>query len=78
MAGESSIKLFLGMGRRGERLKAAIRQKANENFFGNMSRLLILDFCEKYGYDLHTGLFKKVSTGAPKSVEKPAEEEEKK
>lgn len=52
---ESSIKIFIGTDAVGKRIKAAIKKVAEEKYFGSMSRMFVLDFCEKYGYDRKTG-----------------------
>jgi len=51
---DSTIKVYVGAGRRGARLKAAFKTVALEKH-SNMSELIISDFCQKYGYDFATG-----------------------
>jgi len=53
--GETSIKIFIGTDAAGKRLKKAAKQIADEKYLGSMSRMFVLDFCEKYGYDRETG-----------------------
>lgn len=52
---ETFIKVFMGSGEAGRKLKAALRAAADEKYFGSMSRLVVYDFCEKYGFNPRTG-----------------------
>jgi hypothetical protein len=66
---DETIKVFIGTNERGARLKNAIRKVAEERRMGNMSRLLISDFCEKYGYDFRTGKHVALPTGSPQTCD---------
>jgi hypothetical protein len=57
-----TIKLWVGTGPNGKRLKEAVRAESIKKYHAeNMSRLLLGDFCEKHGYDFMTGLPLKTS-----------------
>ena len=67
MPGEVTLRIFVGVGANGHRLKNAIKRESIKRYGGeNMSRLLLEIFCEKFGVDLRSGKGK-CHTGATKT-----------